>query len=143
MGHNRRPESKLLISLSESRTMSDQNLADRHSPSLEYGRGSGPHPRLKHSRLAVGCFCLGVLASLGWMSLPIIEKTMSLGEPFGSAFFVIATVGFSALATVLSIAIGVICLLQRAVPRKRSLAIVGILLSVGFPLSLWIFLIVW
>jgi hypothetical protein len=108
--------------------------------------GQRTEPTLKHSRLAIASCSFGVFAALAWLSLPILDKTMSLGEPFGSMLFVLPAFVMAAMATFLGIALGIASFLvgRSLHPKKRRvLAGIGILLSLSPPLILWIILIVW
>jgi hypothetical protein len=70
---------------------------------------------------------------------------MSLGDPFGSMFAVIPTVCLAALATFLGIVCGMGTLLRRSsrAGKRKVLAAIGLALSIGFPLFLWLAAIVW
>jgi hypothetical protein len=102
----------------------------------------GPERTLPHSGLAITSLVFGVLATPVWLSLPIIEKTMSWGPPFGSAPAVLLALILSVFGSILGLAFGIGSLLQRISrpPRKQIVfAVIGICLSLGLPLILWIY----
>jgi hypothetical protein len=107
------------------------------------GRPPAKYPR---TSLAVASCALGVVAALCWLSLPVLEKSLSLGEPFGSMFFVVPALVVAVLVTCLGTACGIGCLLRGASgSRKRRiiLALAGISLSLGTPVLVWIIAVVW
>jgi hypothetical protein len=85
------------------------------------------------------------VAALAWISVPILDRTMSLGEPFGSMFAVVPALFLAGLATLLGLGCGIASLVwPRSRLRKRTgLAVVGILLSLGGPLVLWAVVVFW
>jgi hypothetical protein len=96
---------------------------------------------LQHSTLAMTSFCFGIVTALAWLSLPILDKTMSLGEPFGSMFIVLPTFVVAVAATFTGIAFGIASYLtgRSTHPRsKKILAVFGVLLSVASPIISWI-----
>jgi hypothetical protein len=94
---------------------------------------------------AVASCAFGVVAALGWLSLPLLDRFLSLGEPFGSLFAVAPVVVVAVLATLLGSACGIASLLRRrSGSRKRTiLALVGISLCLGCPVLVWIVAVVW
>jgi hypothetical protein len=103
---------------------------------------TSPAQTLPHSGLAITSLVFGVLAAPVWLSLPIIEATMSWGEPFGSAPVLIPALLLAVLGSILGLAFGIGSLLQRIFrpPRKQIVfAVIGISLSLGLPLILGIY----
>jgi hypothetical protein len=92
--------------------------------------------------MATTCLVVGVLVTPVWLSLPVIEKTMSWGEPFGSAPVLLPALILAVLGSILGLAFGVASLLRETSPptrRQRVAAALGISLSLGLPLILWIY----
>ena len=114
-------------------------------PRVDGSTCSRPPVKYAARRLAVASCALGLVAGLCWFSLPVLERFLSLGEPFGSMFVVAPALILAVLATCLGTAFGIGCLLRRA-PGSRNrtiLALIGISLSLGCPVLLWIVALVW
>ncbi len=105
----------------------------------------GPPGKYPRASLAGASCVFGIVAAFGWLSLPVLERGLSLGEPFGSLFAVAPALVVAVLATLLGTAFGIGSLLRRASgSRKRTiLALTGISLSLGCPMLMWIVAVVW
>jgi hypothetical protein len=102
----------------------------------------GPERTLPHSALAITSLVFGVLVTPVWLSLPIIEKTMSWGEPFGSVPVLIPALILAVLGSILGLAFGIGGLLRgisRSHRKQIGFAGIGVSLSLGVPLILWIY----